>query len=114
MFIYNTLEEVSLKPCFNSIIFLILILSAGESEIIKMYYPGLQSTHRTEVAVNQDTVIKDTMTDQDSSFRSIDEEQADQIRVFVNTTLIIIIIAILILAITVFLIINRIRRTTEE
>ena len=70
--------------------------------------------YRTEVAFNQDTIIQDTLAEQDSTFRSIDEEQADQIRVFVNTTLIIIVIAILILAVTVFLIINRIRRTTKE
>jgi hypothetical protein len=64
--------------------------------------------------VQKNSLSEDTLAQTDSSYGSIDEEQADQIRVFVNTTLIIIIIAILILAITLFLIINRVRRTNKE
>jgi hypothetical protein len=75
---------------------------------------NLTSIHQTDLEVHLDSLSEDTLVRSDSSYRSIDEEQADQVRVFVNTTLIIIIIAILILALTIFLIINRVRRTTAE
>ncbi|MGB3342008.1 MAG: hypothetical protein WBB37_11065 [bacterium] len=72
------------------------------------------SIHQTELEAHQGSLSEDTLAQPDSSYGSMDEEQADQIRVFINTTLIIIIIAILILALTIFLIINRVRRTTAE
>lgn len=75
---------------------------------------NMTGSHNAEMDIHQDSMSKDTFTQPDSSFGSMDEEQADQIRVFVNTTLIIIIIAILILALTFFLIINRVRRTTSD
>ena len=70
--------------------------------------------HQTELEAHQDSLSEDTLAQPGSSYGSMDEEHADEIRVFVNTTLIIIIIAILILALTIFLIINRVRRTTAE
>ena len=88
----------------------LIIFLSGETEPDT----NLKSIHQTEQEIHQDSLSGDTTTQLDSSYGSIDEEQADQVKVFVNTTLIIIIIAILILALAVFLIINRVRRTTSE
>jgi uncharacterized membrane protein affecting hemolysin expression len=112
--IYNAKEEVQLKT-FSGLL-LILCLAGlinflpGETKPD----PNFKSIHQTELEIHQDSLSGDTITQVDSSYGSIDKEQADQVRVFVNTTLLIIIIAILILALAVFLIINRVRRTTTE
>jgi len=102
----RSFATLSIIICLTGLMNLLPGISEPDSEFT--------SIHQTELMAHQDNLSEDTLVQSDSSHGSIDEEQADQIRVFVNTTLIIIMIAILILALTVFLIINRVRRTTAE
>lgn len=103
-----------MKICVYSIILLALLFSYGNTQTEELPVSNIESARQQESDVHQGISSEDTLIQSDSSSLSIDEEQADQIRIFVNTTLIIIIIAILILALTVFLIVNRVRRTRAE
>ena len=103
-----------MRPIVYSIILSVMLFAFGNTQTEELPVSDLESTDQYRSEELEDSLVEDTLIQSDSAHHPIDEEQADQIRVFVNTTLIIIIIAILILAITLFLIINRVRRSTGE
>jgi hypothetical protein len=104
---------VCLKSFIGLIILAVLSITWLAAQTEELMDSRLKSTQQYESAADKNSQSKDTIIGQDSVRSSVDEEQAGQIKLFINATLIIIILAVLILAVTIILIINRVRRSKE-